>query len=83
MSFAPQTFAFLMAMIECCGGLLIAAGVMIRLVSVGLLCAIRFFAAFLPETLTAHMMLYGVLIGFIIGGPGRTSQYGRYQNVPA
>lgn len=78
LSYAPETFVFLMAMIECCGGLLILAGIMIRLVATFLLGAFLFFAIFLPETFTAHMILYGVMAAFLLAGPGRTSRAGRY-----
>lgn len=78
LSLAPETFVFLMAMIETTGGLLILAGIMIRIVSAGLLCAFVFFAAMLPESLTVHMLYYGVMVAFLLLGPGRTSRAGRY-----
>jgi len=78
LSYAPETSVFLMAMIECAGGLLILAGIMIRIVSAGLLCAFLFFATVLPESLTVHMIYYGVMVAFLLLGPGRTSREGRY-----
>lgn len=78
LSLAPETFVFVMAMVECCGGLLILAGVLIRVVALALLGAFVFFALFLPETMTAHMLLYGVMVSFLLLGPGRTTRHGRY-----
>lgn len=82
LSIMPETSVFLMAMVECWGGLLILTGIVIRLVSTALLFAFFFFAFFLPETFTAHMLLYGVMIAFLLLGPGRIRKQGRYSYAP-
>ncbi|PHR59984.1 MAG: hypothetical protein COA43_08430 [Robiginitomaculum sp.] len=79
MSLAPEFFTLFMACVEIVAGIVIMAGILIRPASLFLLFAFFFFATFLPESYDAHMTFYGVLLAFILGGPGRLHDKGIYQ----
>ncbi len=70
MSAAPEAFTLLMALVEVSAGILIIAGILLRPLSLFLLFALFGFAALLPETLTEHILLYGIMLSFLINGAG-------------
>lgn len=70
LSSAPEFFTLLIAMIEISVGILLATGIYLRTLSVVLLAAFFFFASLLPESMTAHIMFYGVMLSFIFNGAG-------------
>jgi NADH dehydrogenase FAD-containing subunit/uncharacterized membrane protein YphA (DoxX/SURF4 family) len=70
MSAAPETFALLMALVEVSAGILIIAGILLRPLSVFFLFAFVLFAVVLPETVTEHMLFYGVMLSCLINGAG-------------
>lgn len=76
---APDCFTLIMACVEIVAGIAIAAGILIRPASLFLFFAFFFFATFLPEGYDAHLVFYGVLMAFLLGGPGRLQSEGRYQ----
>lgn len=78
-SYAPASFTLIMACVEIVAGIAIMAGILIRPASIFLFTAFFFFATFLPEGYDAHLAFYGVLMAFLLGGPGRYSSTGRYQ----
>jgi uncharacterized membrane protein YphA (DoxX/SURF4 family) len=77
--YQPEIFTFFMACVEVTIGIVITAGILIRPASIALFIAFFFFATFLPEGYDAHLLFYGVLLAFLLGGPGRLSQKGVYQ----
>jgi NADH dehydrogenase FAD-containing subunit/uncharacterized membrane protein YphA (DoxX/SURF4 family) len=70
MSAAPETFTLLMALVEVSAGILIIAGILLRPLSLFFLFAFTGFALLLPETLTEHILFYGVILSFLINGAG-------------
>lgn len=76
---APECFALIMACVEIVAGIAIMAGILIRPASLFLFFAFFFFATFLPEGYDAHLVFYGVLMAFLLGGPGRLTSTGIYQ----
>jgi NADH dehydrogenase FAD-containing subunit/uncharacterized membrane protein YphA (DoxX/SURF4 family) len=70
MSAAPEAFTLLMALVEVSAGILIIAGILLRPLSVFFLFAFVGFALLLPETLTQHILFYGVMLSFLINGAG-------------
>lgn len=70
LSTAPEAFSLLMALVEVSAGLLIIAGVLLRPLSLFLLLAFTFFALLLPETLTEHILFYGVMLSCLINSAG-------------
>jgi NADH dehydrogenase FAD-containing subunit/uncharacterized membrane protein YphA (DoxX/SURF4 family) len=70
MSAAPETFTLLMALVEVSAGILIIAGILLRPLSLFFLFAFVGFALLLPETLTEHILFYGVMLSFLINGAG-------------
>jgi NADH dehydrogenase FAD-containing subunit/uncharacterized membrane protein YphA (DoxX/SURF4 family) len=67
---APETFTLLMALVEVSAGILIIAGILLRPLSLFFLFAFVGFALLLPETLTQHILFYGVMLSFLINGAG-------------
>lgn len=76
---APEFFTLIMACVEIVAGIAIMAGILIRPASLFLFFAFFFFATFLPEGYDAHLAFYGVLMAFLLGGPGRLTSTGIYQ----
>lgn len=76
---APECFTLIMACVEIVAGIAIMAGILIRPASLFLFFAFFFFATFLPEGYDAHLVFYGVLMAFLLGGPGRLTSMGIYQ----
>lgn len=70
LSAAPEAFALVMALVEVSAGLLMIAGVLLRPLSLFLLFAFAFFATLLPETLTEHILFYGVMLSTLINSAG-------------
>lgn len=70
LSAAPEAFSLLMALVEVSAGLLIIAGILLRPLSLFLLFAFTFFALLLPETLTEHILFYGVVLSCLINSAG-------------
>jgi len=60
----------MMAIVETFTGIFVLMGVMMRPVSVFLLCAFIFFASFLEESYTAHMLFYGIMLTFLFNSAG-------------
>ncbi len=75
----PQAFTLTMACTEIVAGIIITTGILIRPASIFLLAAFFFFATFLPEGYDAHLIFYGVMVAFLLGGPGRLHNVGLYQ----
>ncbi len=76
---APECFTLIMACIEIIAGIAIMAGILIRPAALFLFCGFVFFATVLPEGYDAHLVFYGVLMAFLLGGPGRLTSTGIYQ----
>ncbi|NJD07175.1 MAG: cyclic nucleotide-binding domain-containing protein [Methylococcaceae bacterium] len=70
LSSAPEAFTLIMALVEVSAGLLMIAGVLLRPLSLFLLFAFSFFATLLPETLTEHILFYGVMLSNLINSAG-------------
>nr|WP_305908608.1 FAD-dependent oxidoreductase [Methylomarinum sp. Ch1-1]MDP4521452.1 FAD-dependent oxidoreductase [Methylomarinum sp. Ch1-1] len=70
LSSAPEGFSLFMALVEVSAGLLMIAGILLRPLSLFMLCAFLFFASLLPETLTAHILFYGVMLSTFINSAG-------------
>lgn len=66
----PEAFTLLMALVEVSAGVLIIAGVLLRPLSIFLISAFSIFALLLPETLTAHILFYGVVLSCFINSAG-------------
>jgi NADH dehydrogenase FAD-containing subunit/class 3 adenylate cyclase/uncharacterized membrane protein YphA (DoxX/SURF4 family) len=66
----PEAFTLLMALVEVSAGILIIAGVLLRPLSIFLISAFSIFALILPETLTAHILFYGVVLSCFINSAG-------------
>ncbi len=69
----PDVFVLIIAAVEVSIGLLVIFGVLLRFLSVVLIGAFIFFAICLSdaETLTSHMLYYGVAISFLFNGNGQ------------
>ncbi|WP_031433357.1 BLUF domain-containing protein [Methylomarinum vadi] len=70
LSSAPEGFSLFMALVEVSAGLLMIAGILLRPLSLFMLGAFLFFASLLPETLTAHILFYGVMLSSFINSAG-------------
>lgn len=70
LSSAPEGFSLFMALVEVSTGLLMIAGILLRPLSIFLLSAFLFFALLLPETLTEHILFYGVMLSCLINSAG-------------
>jgi NADH dehydrogenase FAD-containing subunit/uncharacterized membrane protein YphA (DoxX/SURF4 family) len=70
LSWAPEAFVLIMALVEVVAGLMLMAGVLMRPMSLFILGAMLFFASVLPESFTAHMLLYGILLTFVFNSAG-------------
>lgn len=70
LSAAPEAFSLLMALVEVAAGLLLIAGILLRPLSLFLLAAFSLFALLLPETLTEHILFYGVVLSCLINSAG-------------
>jgi NADH dehydrogenase FAD-containing subunit/class 3 adenylate cyclase/uncharacterized membrane protein YphA (DoxX/SURF4 family) len=70
LSIHPEAFTLLMALVEVSAGILIIAGVLLRPLSIFLISAFSIFAALLPETPTAHILFYGVVLSCFINSAG-------------
>ncbi len=79
LSEAPEFFTLFMACVEIVAGIAIMAGILIRPASLFLFFAFFFFATFLPEGYDSHLAFYGVLMAFLLGGPGRLEATGLYE----
>ncbi|MGI9303531.1 MAG: hypothetical protein ACR2RB_12605 [Gammaproteobacteria bacterium] len=67
----PATFVFGMALVETLAGALIVAGVLMRPLSVILFACFVFLSVTLSEPVISHVIFYGILATFVIGGGGR------------
>lgn len=70
LSLAPETFALVMTLVEVSTGILMIAGVLLRPLSLFLIAAFSIFALLLPETITAHILFYGVTLSCLINSAG-------------
>jgi NADH dehydrogenase FAD-containing subunit/class 3 adenylate cyclase len=70
LSLAPETFALIMTLVEISTGILMIAGVLLRPLSLFLIAAFSIFALLLPETITAHILFYGVTLSCLINSAG-------------
>lgn len=70
MSLHPEAFTLLMALVEISAGILIIAGVLLRPLSIFLISAFSVFSLILPETITSHILFYGVVLSFFINSAG-------------
>jgi NADH dehydrogenase FAD-containing subunit/class 3 adenylate cyclase/uncharacterized membrane protein YphA (DoxX/SURF4 family) len=70
LSAAPEAFSLLMALVEVAAGVLLIAGILLRPLSLFLLAAFSLFALLLPETLTEHILFYGVMLSCLINSAG-------------
>lgn len=66
-----ETFVLLMAIVETLSGVLLLTGILIRPLSLLLLCCFIFLNIILGESLLAHTIFYGVLLACFINGAGR------------
>lgn len=70
LSSAPEAFSLFMACVEVSAGLLMIAGILLRPLSLFLFFAFSFFALLVPETLTEHVLFYGVMLSCLINSAG-------------
>lgn len=70
LSIHPEAFTLLMALVEISAGILIIAGILLRPLSIFLISAFTIFALLLPETPTAHILFYGVVLSCFINSAG-------------
>ena len=70
LSKAPEFFVLMMAVVETFTGIFLLMGVLMRPMSIFLLAAFIFFASFLEETYTAHMLFYGIMLTFLFNAAG-------------
>lgn len=70
LSSAPEGFSLFMALVEVSAGLLMIAGILLRPLSLFMLSAFLSFAFLLPETLTEHILFYGVMLSCLINSAG-------------
>ncbi len=66
----PELFVLIMAVVETLAGIFLLLGILMRPMSLFLLSAFFFFAAMLPESFTAHMLFYGVMLTFWFNSAG-------------
>ena len=76
MGLHPDVFVLIIAAVEVSIGLLVIFGVLLRFLSVVMIAAFIFFAICLSdaETLTSHILYYGVAISFLFNGNGQWSR---------
>jgi len=76
MGLNPEVFVLIITAVEISIGLLVIFGILLRFLSVVLIGAFLFFAICLSdaETLTSHMLYYGVAISFLFNGNGQWRQ---------
>lgn len=67
----PETFVFLVAVVETLAGVFILTGIMIRPVAAGLFVAFAFFSVVLWEGVFSHIIVYGLLVPLIANGAGQ------------
>lgn len=70
LSIHPEAFTLLMALVEVSAGVLIIAGILLRPLSIFLISAFSIFSLLLPETPTAHILFYGVVLSCFINSAG-------------
>jgi NADH dehydrogenase FAD-containing subunit/uncharacterized membrane protein YphA (DoxX/SURF4 family) len=70
LSWNPELFVLIMAVVETMTGIFLLLGVLMRPMSLFLLGAFIFFASVLPESMTAHMLFYGVMLTFLFNAAG-------------
>lgn len=70
LSLAPETFTLVMTLVEISAGILMIAGVLLRPLSLFLIAAFSIFSFLLPETITAHILFYGVTFSCLINSAG-------------
>jgi NADH dehydrogenase FAD-containing subunit/class 3 adenylate cyclase/uncharacterized membrane protein YphA (DoxX/SURF4 family) len=70
LSINPEAFTLLMALVEVSAGILMIAGVLLRPLSLFLIFTFSIFAFLLPETITEHILFYGVLLSCLINSAG-------------
>jgi NADH dehydrogenase FAD-containing subunit/class 3 adenylate cyclase/uncharacterized membrane protein YphA (DoxX/SURF4 family) len=70
LSIHPEAFTLLMALVEVSAGVLLIAGILLRPLSIFLISAFSIFALLLPETPTAHILFYGVVLSCFINSAG-------------
>jgi NADH dehydrogenase FAD-containing subunit/uncharacterized membrane protein YphA (DoxX/SURF4 family)/class 3 adenylate cyclase len=66
----PEVFTLVMALVEVSAGILMIAGILLRPLSLFLISAFTIFAVLLPETPTAHILFYGVVLTCFINSAG-------------
>ncbi|MEY3789144.1 MAG: hypothetical protein RLZ75_3352, partial [Pseudomonadota bacterium] len=66
----PEAFTLVMALVEVSAGILMIAGVLLRPLSLFLISAFSIFAMLLPETVTEHILFYGVVLSCLINSAG-------------
>lgn len=70
LSINPEAFTLVMALVEVSAGILMIAGVLLRPLSLFLISAFSIFAMLLPETVTEHILFYGVVLSCLINSAG-------------
>ncbi len=70
LSINPEAFTLFMALVEVSAGILMMAGVLLRPLSLFLITAFSVFALLLPETMTEHILFYGVVLSCLINSAG-------------
>ncbi len=70
LSVQPEAFTLVMALVEVSAGILMIAGVLLRPLSLFLISAFSIFAMLLPETVTEHILFYGVVLSCLINSAG-------------
>ncbi len=73
MGLSPDVFVLIIAAVEVSIGFLVIFGILLRFLSIVLIAAFIFFAICLSdaETLTSHMLYYGVAVSFLFNGNGQ------------
>ena len=70
LSINPEAFTLVKALVEVSAGILMIAGVLLRPLSLFLIAAFTIFSFLLPETITAHILFYGVVFSCLINSAG-------------
>lgn len=70
LSIDPEAFTLVKALVEVSAGILMIAGVLLRPLSLFLISAFTIFSFLLPETITAHILFYGVVFSCLINSAG-------------
>ena len=70
LSINPEAFTLVMALVEVSAGILMIAGVLLRPLSLFLIFAFSIFAFLLPETITEHILFYGVVLSCLVNSAG-------------